>query len=79
MMNVTGQVESDVKKLLIDQVTCSVRWSDTIETLRKAGIDRMIEVGPGKSLTMMNKKMKIENAYSVSEVKDLEVFEHAAS
>ncbi len=71
--NVTAQPHTDsatIKKLLVQQIIAPVRWYQSIETLRALGVDRWIEVGPGRSLTGMMKKIDrkapIEN-YSVAE------------
>ena len=71
--NVTAQPHGEpesIKKLLVQQVIAPVRWYQSIETLRQMGVDKWIEVGPGRSLTGMMKKIDrkagIEN-YSVAE------------
>lgn len=71
--NVTAQPHTDterIKKLLVQQVVAPVRWYQSIETLRGLGVDKWIEVGPGRSLTGMMKKIDrraaVEN-YSVAE------------
>ena len=64
-----GETEN-IKKLLVQQVIAPVRWYQSIEALRGMGVDRWIEVGPGRSLIGMMKKIDrkaaIEN-YSVAE------------
>jgi [acyl-carrier-protein] S-malonyltransferase len=58
--NVTAQVHGDgesIKALLVKQVVAPVRWYQSIETLRGLGVDRWVEVGPGRSLTGMMKKI----------------------
>ncbi|MGB7068356.1 MAG: ACP S-malonyltransferase [Pyrinomonadaceae bacterium] len=40
-----------VKEMLIRQVSSPVRWLESIEKLVSAGVDRFIEVGPGKVLS----------------------------
>ena len=58
--NVTAQphesVES-IRQLLVQQIIAPVRWQQSMETLRAAGVDKWIEVGPGRSLTGMLKKI----------------------
>ncbi|MFZ5807353.1 MAG: ACP S-malonyltransferase [Verrucomicrobiota bacterium] len=51
--NVTGMlVESvdEIRDLLLRQVTSSVRWESCIHTLLGYGVERFIELGPGKVL-----------------------------
>ncbi len=58
--NVTARPHGDsesIRKLLVQQVIAPVRWYQSIEYLRKAGVDSWLEVGPGRSLTGMMKKI----------------------
>ncbi|MGN6371185.1 MAG: ACP S-malonyltransferase [Phycisphaerae bacterium] len=58
--NVTAQPHTDAestKKLLVQQVVAPVRWYQSIETLRSKGVDSWLEVGPGRTLTGMMKKI----------------------
>jgi [acyl-carrier-protein] S-malonyltransferase len=58
--NVTAQAVSDpatIKKLLIEQVTARVRWRECVLAMRDAGVDAMVEVGTGKVLTGMTKRI----------------------
>ena len=58
--NVTAQPHTDAettKKLLVQQVVAPVRWYQSIETLRGTGVDNWLEVGPGRTLTGMMKKI----------------------
>ena len=38
----------DVKPLLTRQVSSSVRWQQSVETMLADGVDRFIEIGPGR-------------------------------
>lgn len=58
--NVTAQPHIDgetTKKLLVQQVIAPVRWYQSIETLRAMGVTNWLEVGPGRTLTGMMKKI----------------------
>ena len=46
-----------LKKNLIDQVTGTVRWRETMEFAEKKGIKKIIELGSGKVLTGIAKRM----------------------
>jgi [acyl-carrier-protein] S-malonyltransferase len=73
VMNVPGDfVKEGIKKNLIEQVTHSVRWQQGIEAMKKAGVELFIEIGCGKTLTGLNKKMGA-NTISIEKVTDLEV------
>ena len=43
--------------LLIDQVTAPVRWIECVEELVRLGVTRMVEVGPGKVLSGLVKRI----------------------
>jgi [acyl-carrier-protein] S-malonyltransferase len=46
-----------IQSLLEKQVMSAVRFADSIETMRDMGVDSIIEVGPGKTLTSFIKKI----------------------
>jgi [acyl-carrier-protein] S-malonyltransferase len=46
-----------VKGLLVTQVSHPVRWEDSIRTMIHEGIERVIEIGPGKVLTGLMKRI----------------------
>ena len=47
---------SEARALLVQQVTSPVRWSASIATMLSAGVDRFVEVGPGKVLATLNRR-----------------------
>ena len=57
--------EGDMKKLMSDQIDHPVRWQRTVENMTEAGTDRFIEVGVGKTLTGLIKKINAE-VYAVN-------------
>jgi len=75
--NVNAQViqnKEDVKKFLIEQVSSSVLWEDSVRHMIDKGIDTFIEVGPGKSLSAFVKK--IDKNVVVFNVEDLQSLEN---
>lgn len=77
VMNAVGDFVDDLEKVrihLIEQVTHPVRWQKGIETMRAAGIDSYFEIGPGKALVGMNKRIGIEESasFSIERVEDFE-------
>jgi [acyl-carrier-protein] S-malonyltransferase len=48
---VTARPFTDVRGQLADALTSPVRWVDVIENLRRRGVDRFVETGPGTVLT----------------------------
>ncbi len=58
--NVEAAANSDagrIKDLLLRQVTGSVRWVETVQALEKEGVTRVIELGPGKVLCGLVKRI----------------------
>ncbi len=47
----------EIRRLLTDQIASPVRWGDSIEYLRRSGVDRFIELGSGKVLTRLNEQI----------------------
>ncbi|MEN2433845.1 ACP S-malonyltransferase [Weeksellaceae bacterium A-14] len=47
----------DIKKNLIDQLTGAVRWTQSVRNMIKDGADQFVEVGPGKTLQGLIRKI----------------------
>lgn len=48
---------SELRALLRRQLAMPVRWTETIRTLSSAGVTRIVECGPGKVLTALNRRI----------------------
>lgn len=76
--NVSVSPESDparIRSLLVEQVTARVRWRETIAGLRERGITSVVEVGAGKVLTTMAKRIdKDLPAVSIETPQEIEAF-----
>ncbi len=58
--NVTGKPMSDpeyIKRLLISQIECRVKWRESIKYMIENGTKGFIEIGPGKVLTGLVKRI----------------------
>jgi [acyl-carrier-protein] S-malonyltransferase len=58
--NVTAQAHGDaaeIKSRLVEQVTSSVRWEESMRHLLAQGYKRFIELGPGKALSGFMKRI----------------------
>ncbi len=66
--NITAEAVASpeyIRQLLVDQVTGMVRWRESIAYLQRKGVSRFIELGAGKVLSGLNKRISPE-AESVS-------------
>jgi len=73
--NVTAKDEDDInriKSLLVDQITSRVRWREGVDYMIKKGVTDFIEIGPGKVLSglvkKINKDVKITNINSIDDI-----------
>jgi [acyl-carrier-protein] S-malonyltransferase len=53
-----------IRQALVAQLYSPVRWVETIQALAAAGCQEMIECGPGKVLTGLNKRIVESCEYS---------------
>lgn len=72
----TGVVDAQaIKEALKAQVTSAVRWEETIRWLLSQGVEEMVEVGPGKVLSGLVKKIgrrvTVRQAGDVRSVEDV--------
>ena len=76
--NVTASAVTDpaeIRQLLVAQVTSMVRWRESVLYLRQQDVDNLIEVGAGKVLTTMLKRIDKEiSGHAIGEPADIEVF-----
>lgn len=59
-----------VKPLLVQQMYSAVRWEQSIRAMQAAGVELFVELGPGETLTKMNKK--IDRALASCNISNLE-------
>jgi [acyl-carrier-protein] S-malonyltransferase len=74
--NVEAKANPDAAQivpLLVEQVTAPVRWIECVEELVRLGVTRVVEVGPGKVLSGLVKRIdKSVEAYNVEDRASLE-------
>jgi [acyl-carrier-protein] S-malonyltransferase len=71
--NVTAKKEDDIsmiKSLLVGQITSRVRWRESVNYMIKEGVVDFVEIGPGKVLSGLVKK--IDNDVQVSNINSLD-------
>ncbi len=76
--NVTAQPVSDVGQIranLVAQVTGQVRWRESIETLVALGVDTVVEIGTGKALAGMVKRINRDvTIINIESIDDIDAF-----
>jgi len=64
-----------IKKLLIDQICSKVRWRESVLFMEKNGVNEFIEIGPGKVLSGLVKRItnecKSKSINSIQDMKDI--------
>ena len=78
--NVTAEEISDgknLKELLIKQIENRVRWRESILNMIKNDVNHFIEIGPGKVLTglikRINREVKIDTINNKTDIENLSV------
>jgi [acyl-carrier-protein] S-malonyltransferase len=70
--NITGAVVRDyTAQYLIDQIDGPVRWIQSIDAAKNEGIQRFIEVGPGKVLFGLVRRMVPRDGFEVIATDDI--------
>ena len=78
--NVTAEPVSsteDLKSLLIKQIENRVRWRESILNMINSNVDHFIEIGPGKVLSglvkRINREVKINTINSLEDIENLKI------
>ncbi|HEY2030083.1 MAG TPA: ACP S-malonyltransferase [Myxococcales bacterium] len=75
--NVTAEPNTDpgrIVELLLSQVTSAVRWVETIQKMALNGVDTLVELGPGKVLSGLGRRIdKTLRVYSVEDAAGLKL------
>ncbi|MDC0189963.1 ACP S-malonyltransferase [Rhodospirillales bacterium] len=76
--NVTAAPEKeplDIRRLLVEQITSPVRWRESIKKMKQLGVGTFVEVGVGKVLTGMVKRIDRElKSLSIQSAEDIDEF-----
>jgi [acyl-carrier-protein] S-malonyltransferase len=67
----------DIRQLLARQLASPVRWTDAVKALVATGIRELIECGPGKVLTGLNKRIERGGSLQFLAVDDSETLDAA--
>lgn len=83
VMNVPGDFArtlTEIRSNLIDQVASPTRWEAAIRQIEGSGVELYIEMGPGKTLAGMNRKIGVKApTISIEKVTDLELINETAA
>ncbi len=75
VMNVPGDFVKDLSAIrhnLVQQVTHPVRWEQGIRAIQQEAVDFYLEIGPGKTLAGMNKRIGVSApTISIENIEDL--------
>ena len=78
MSNVTASPTNnpdEIKKLLVDQIEKPVRWRESVNNMIKLDINHFIEIGPGKVLSglvkRINRNVKLNQINTFDDIKNL--------
>ncbi len=76
--NVTAKPVTDkgeIKKMLFEQVTSPVRWEETIKNMVSDGFDEFYEIGPGKVLQGLVKRINPDvKIFGIDKFEDVEKY-----
>ena len=66
---------SQIKELLVDQITMPVLWYQSMEQMHKEGVRNFVEIGPGKVLQgLLKRSFKDTKGLGIDKLVDLEKF-----
>lgn len=66
---------AEIRRLLVEQVTGMVRWRESCITMREKGVETLVEVGSGKVLSGLAKRIDKElSASNIGVPADIEAF-----
>lgn len=76
VMNVPGDFvtsSEEIRKNMLEQVTSPVYWQKGIEAQAASGIELFVEIGPGKTLAGMNKRIGVSvETLSIEKIEDIQ-------
>jgi [acyl-carrier-protein] S-malonyltransferase len=84
VLNVTAAPASspeEIEAVMATQLCSKVRWYDAMRCLLAAGVDTFVEIGPGRVLSNLIKRIKDKDSaceiYNISDLKSLDKFRAA--
>lgn len=77
--NIDGEIykaQDDVKDILAKHIISPVRFSKTVQTMMDEGVEKFIEIGPGKTLSGFVKRAKTDKPITVMNINDIQTLEN---
>ncbi len=81
IFNVSANISDDItliRQNMTDQLCSPVKWYDSINKMIEEGVENFVEIGPGKVLSGLTKKIAPKdhkyNFFNVNSIKSLEIF-----
>jgi [acyl-carrier-protein] S-malonyltransferase len=78
IVNVTGELvknKDEIRRALEKQILSPVQWVKTMHTLKEEGVDKIVEIGPGKVLTgLIRRTLKDVTLFSIDDNESLNTF-----
>lgn len=65
----TANDVADLRDLLVRQLYSPVRWTESVQAMQATGVETLIECGPGKVLSGLNKK--VDRALDIANIGDV--------
>ncbi len=80
VQNFTAQAEQEPEKLrhnLLKQICAPVRWIECVQTLKVLGVQKCLELGPGRVLSGLVKKIDSDSfsTFNINSLEDLKTLE----
>ena len=67
----------EIRKALIEQVVKPVRWSETVQAMLASGVRVIVECGPGRVLTGLNRRIEKNREIAMLAIEDAESLQQA--
>ena len=78
--NVNASIEKNpekIKDLLVKQIYSSVKWRESLIKMSKNGVEKFVDIGPGKALSgMVKRTIKNSKSFSINSIADINDFKN---
>jgi [acyl-carrier-protein] S-malonyltransferase len=69
----------DIRAALVEQIVKPVRWTETVQAMLASGIRVIVECGPGRVLTGLNRRIEKNREIAMLAIEDPETLQQALS